>query len=111
MAASGMWPWRTGVGTLLFGVGCLKYPAEADCRRRTGHPVRTFIISFCACLIMSWQGRTKARGSAAERELVHLFWDAGWAAFRSPASGAMQHDLPDVIAGHGSRKLARKSLQ
>lgn len=55
---------------------------------------------------MSWQGRTKARGSAAERELAHLFWDAGWAAFRAPASGAMQHDLPDVIAGHGNRKLA-----
>ncbi len=55
---------------------------------------------------MPWQGRTKARGSAAERELVHLFWDAGWAAFRAPASGAMQHDLPDVIAGHGNRKLA-----
>lgn len=55
---------------------------------------------------MSWQGRTKARGSASERELVHLFWDAGWAAFRAPASGAMQHDLPDVIAGHGNRKIA-----
>lgn len=54
---------------------------------------------------MVWQGRTKARGSASERELVHKFWDAGWAAFRAPASGSMQHDLPDVIAGHGSRKL------
>ena len=48
----------------------------------------------------------KARGSAAERELVHLFWDAGWAAFRAPASGSMDHELPDVIAGHGPRKVA-----
>jgi Holliday junction resolvase len=48
----------------------------------------------------------KARGSAAERELVHRFWDAGWAAFRSPASGSMGHELPDVIAGHGARKVA-----
>lgn len=48
----------------------------------------------------------KARGSTAERELVHLFWDAGWAAFRAPASGSMDHELPDVIAGHGARKVA-----
>ncbi|MBR9700871.1 Holliday junction resolvase [Candidatus Woesearchaeota archaeon] len=47
----------------------------------------------------------KSRGSAAERELVHKFWDAGWAAFRAPASGAMPIQIPDVIAGHGNRKL------
>ncbi|MDD9954416.1 MAG: Holliday junction resolvase Hjc [Candidatus Woesearchaeota archaeon] len=48
----------------------------------------------------------KARGSAAERELVHMFWDAGWAAFRAPASGAMNVELPDVIAGNAQRKVA-----
>ncbi len=47
----------------------------------------------------------KARGSVAERELVHMFWDAGWAAFRAPASGALQHELPDVIAGNAARKI------
>jgi len=48
----------------------------------------------------------KARGSAAERELVHKFWDAGWAAFRAPASGSMPVEIPDVIAGHANRKIA-----
>lgn len=47
----------------------------------------------------------KSRGSAAERELVHMFWDAGWAAFRAPASGSMPYEIPDVIAGCGSRKI------
>lgn len=53
---------------------------------------------------MSYRTR-KSRGSAAERELVHMFWDAGWAAFRAPASGSMDYELPDVIAGSGSRKI------
>lgn len=48
----------------------------------------------------------KARGSTAERDIVHRFWDAGWAAFRAPASGSMGHELPDIIAGHGNRKVA-----
>jgi len=47
----------------------------------------------------------KSRGSAAERELVHMFWDAGWAAFRAPASGGMNVELPDVIAGNALRKV------
>lgn len=47
----------------------------------------------------------KARGSAAERELVHLFWKSQWAAFRAPASGSMDYELPDVIAGRGARKI------
>ncbi len=47
----------------------------------------------------------KARGSAAERELVHMFWKAGWAAFRAPASGSMDYELPDVIAGNATRKI------
>lgn len=47
----------------------------------------------------------KARGSAAEREIVHLFWEAGWAAFRAPASGSMPHEIPDIIAGKGHRKI------
>ena len=50
----------------------------------------------------------KARGSAAERELVHKFWDAGWAAFRAPASGSMDYEIPDVIAGNAQRKLELK---
>ncbi len=54
---------------------------------------------------MSGPRTRKARGSAAERELVHMFYDAGWAAFRAPASGGMSMELPDVIAGNPVRKI------
>lgn len=47
----------------------------------------------------------KSRGSAAERELVHAFQKEGFAAFRAPASGSMDYELPDVIAGKGARKI------
>jgi Holliday junction resolvase len=47
----------------------------------------------------------KSRGSAAERELVHKFQDSGWAAFRAPASGSMQYEIPDIIAGNAARKM------
>jgi len=48
----------------------------------------------------------KSRGSQAERELVHLFWDNGWAAFRAAGSGSVKYPVPDVIAGNAARKLA-----
>lgn len=54
---------------------------------------------------MGRQRTAKSRGSAAERELVHLFLAQGWAAFRAPASGSMDTDLPDVIAGNAARKI------
>lgn len=47
-----------------------------------------------------------AKGIDAERELVHLFWKAGWAACRVAGSGAMKYPLPDLIAGNGRRVLA-----
>ncbi len=48
----------------------------------------------------------KAKGSNAERELVHLFWKYDWAAFRCAGSGSMGYPLPDIIAGNNLRKLA-----
>jgi holliday junction resolvase Hjr len=48
----------------------------------------------------------KSRGSDAERELVHMFWNAGWAAFRAAGSGSVALPVPDVIAGNAARKLA-----
>lgn len=52
-------------------------------------------------------GRTaKARGAAAERELLHRFYDAGWGAVRAAGSGSIPIEAPDVIAGHGDRSLA-----
>ena len=48
----------------------------------------------------------KAKGIAGERELIHKFWDGGWAAFRCAASGAIKYPVPDIIAGNNLRKLA-----
>ena len=49
---------------------------------------------------------TKAKGTAAERELIHLFWGAGWAAARVAGSGSIKYPVPDVIAANNLRKLA-----
>ncbi len=48
----------------------------------------------------------KSKGIRAERELVHLFWSAGFVALRAPASGAIRYPCPDILAGSLSRKLA-----
>jgi len=48
----------------------------------------------------------KSKGSVAERELIKLFWQSGWAAFRAAGSGSAQHACPDVIAGNSLRKLS-----
>jgi Holliday junction resolvase len=50
--------------------------------------------------------KLKAKGSNAERELVHMFWDKGWAAIRVAGSGSSQYPSPDVLAGNNLRKLA-----
>ena len=49
---------------------------------------------------------TKSKGTVAERELIQMFWDNGWAAFRAAGSGSARHPCPDVIAGNVLRKLA-----
>jgi len=43
----------------------------------------------------------KAIGSNAERELVRLFWQNGWAACRVAGSGSMRYPSPDIIASNG----------
>lgn len=48
----------------------------------------------------------KSKGIGAERDLVHLLWEQGFAALRSPASGASRFPSPDIIAGRGDRRLA-----
>ncbi len=52
---------------------------------------------------MKW---IKAKGSKAERELVRMFWDAGWAAVRVAGSGSASFPNPDVLAGNRSRSVA-----
>jgi len=48
----------------------------------------------------------KGKGSAAERDLVHKFWDAGWAAHRIAGSGSSKYPSPDILAGNGHRRIA-----
>lgn len=48
----------------------------------------------------------KGKGSNAERELIKLFWDNGWAAMRAAGSGSNHYPCPDVIAGNAIRRLA-----
>jgi len=48
----------------------------------------------------------KAKGSNAERELVRMFWDAGWAAIRVAGSGSAKFPNPDVLAGNCKRHVA-----
>jgi Holliday junction resolvase len=48
----------------------------------------------------------KAKGTGAERELVHCFWAVpGWAACRVAGSGSMRYPAADVIAAGDSRIL------
>ena len=48
----------------------------------------------------------KAKGSNAERELLHMFWAKGFAALRSAGSGSMKYPGPDLIASNKVRRLA-----
>src|SRR3989344_9252047 len=50
--------------------------------------------------------KNKIKGSNAERELIHLLWEAGWAALRAAGSGSTPHLCPDILAGNGKRVLA-----
>jgi len=50
--------------------------------------------------------KAKIKGTAAERELIHLFWKNNWAAFRAAGSGSIKYPVPDIIAGNNLRKLA-----
>ena len=50
--------------------------------------------------------KTKAKGSKAERELLHAFWQHGYACMRAAGSGSIGHPCPDLIAGTPTRKLA-----
>ncbi|MBS1267089.1 MAG: Holliday junction resolvase Hjc [Candidatus Woesearchaeota archaeon] len=48
----------------------------------------------------------KAKGTNAERELIHMFWNNNWAAIRVAGSGSSRYPCPDVLAGDGIRTLA-----
>jgi len=49
----------------------------------------------------------KQKGSNAERDLVHKFWQTGtWAAHRIAGSGSSKYPSPDIIASNNLRKVA-----
>ncbi len=48
----------------------------------------------------------KHKGSNAERELLHMFWNEGFACIRVAGSGCMPEPSCDLLAGNGILKLA-----
>ena len=48
----------------------------------------------------------KAKGTQAERELLHMFWNKKWACIRSAGSGSMKYPGPDLIVSNKARRLA-----
>ncbi len=48
----------------------------------------------------------KAKGSRAERELIHMLHEAGWGIIRSAGSGSTPLPSTDIITGNGKRYLA-----
>lgn len=49
---------------------------------------------------------SKAKGSNAERELLHMFWAKGWACIRSAGSGSMKYPGPDLLVGNLLRRMS-----
>lgn len=50
--------------------------------------------------------KTKKKGTAAERELLHKFWDRGWACVRAAGSGSTSFPSPDLLAGNSLLRIA-----
>ena len=47
-----------------------------------------------------------AKGAKAERELIEMFWNNGYAAMRAAGSGISRLPSVDVIAGNGKKTFA-----
>jgi len=48
----------------------------------------------------------KAKGTAAENELIHKFWETnGWVCVRVAGSGSTQFPSPDLLASRGDKKI------
>ncbi len=46
------------------------------------------------------------KGIKFERELIHMFWQEGFAAVRVAGSGSSTYPSPDIIAGNGKKLFA-----
>jgi Holliday junction resolvase len=49
---------------------------------------------------------SKAKGSRAERELLHMFWEHHFWCIRVAGSGSMPLPCPDLLAGKKGKSLA-----
>ena len=47
----------------------------------------------------------KAKGTAAENELIHRFWDNEWVCVRVAGSGSTQFPAPDLLASNGFKRI------
>ena len=47
----------------------------------------------------------KGKGTAAENELIHRFWENDWVCVRTAGSGSGRYPAPDVLASNGFKKL------
>lgn len=48
---------------------------------------------------------TKAKGTSAENELLHNFWENSWVCIRVAGSGSTRYPAPDILASRGDRKI------
>jgi len=48
----------------------------------------------------------KEKGASSERELLHLFWQRGFAVIRAAGSGMLPEPSCDLLVGKGDRKYA-----
>lgn len=48
----------------------------------------------------------KSKGIAAERELIHLLWEQGYAAIRVAGSGSSRYPSCDIVASNGTKTFA-----
>jgi len=47
----------------------------------------------------------KAKGTLAENELIHKFWDNEWVCVRVAGSGSGRYPAPDLLASRGDKKI------
>ncbi len=48
----------------------------------------------------------KAKGTAAENELIHKFWETNqWVCVRVAGSGSTKYPAPDLLASRGDKKI------
>ncbi len=47
----------------------------------------------------------KAKGTVAENELIHMFWENNWVCVRVAGSGSTKYPSPDLLASNGFKRI------